>query len=194
MGNVILLILLFLLGLILVTVKLKSGKQRLLLWMGVVVGIPILLILWYKWVVWKSAKDLAAAEQQCNEKTLVDELTLYFSDFKLADFSDSAFTIHRNARGMVLDSGKQVIVVDKKDKEHAWVSYHYTFPFATNDVLEIRIGEKEYVLSDFRLTVLAHGAMLGGPRAHGCMIDSANINGKRTPFGQNMVIRGDDQY
>lgn len=194
MSNVILLILLFLLGLILVTVKLKTGKQRLLLWMAVVVGIPILLMLWYKWAVWKSARDLAEAAQQCNEKTLVDELTLYFSDFKLADFRDSAFTIHRNARGMVLDSGKQVIVVDKKDKEHAWISYHYTSPFATNDVLEIRVGEKEYVLSDFRLTVLAHGAMLGWPKAHGCMIDSANINGKRTPFVQNMVIRGDDDY
>lgn len=194
MGNLILLVALFILVLILISIKLKKGKQRLLLWLGVVVAIPILLVLWYKWAVWKGKKDLAAAERQCNEKTLVDELTLYFSDFPAADFRDSAFTIHRNAGGVALDSGRQAITIDKKEKDRAWATYLYKFPFATNDVLEIRIGKRKYVLSDFRLTVLAHGAMLGGPVAHGCVIDSADINGMRTPFGQNMLIRGEDHY
>lgn len=194
MNNAIILILLFVLGLILVTIKLKTGKQRLLLWLGIVAGIPILLILWYKWAVWKGEKDLAAAELQCNEKTLVDELTLYFSDFKLADFRDSSFTIHRNAAGIMLDSGRQAIVIDKKEKNRAWATYFYRHPFATNDVLEIRLGKRKYVLTDFRLTVLAHGVMLGAPKAHGCMIGNASINGKRTPFEQNMFIRSEDRY
>lgn len=194
MGNLILLIALFILLLIFISIKLKKGKQRLLWWLAIVVSIPILLILWYKWAVWKGKKDLAAAEQQCNEKTLVDELTLYFSDFQAIDFRDSAFTIHRNAGGLVLDSGKQAIVIDKKEKNRVWATYLYKHPFATNDVLEIRIGKRKYVLTDFRLTVLAHGVMLGAPVAHGCMIDSANINGKRTQFGQNMLIRREDQF
>jgi len=194
MANLILLVALFLLVLIFISIKLKNGKQRLLLWLGVVIGIPLLLVLGYKWAVWQGKKDLAAATQQCNEKTLVDELTLYFSDFPASDFRDSAFTIHRNAAGVVLDSGKQAIVIDKKEKNRAWATYLYKYPFATNDVLEIRMGKRKYVLTGFRLTVLAHGAMLGGPVAHGCMIDSANINGKRTPFGQNMLITWEDRY
>ena len=173
--------------------RLKNWKQRIIFLLTLIIGIPAILFFGFKWGWENREAKLMKAHAECRHKQVIDSVTLSFIGFNEKELTAPCLTIHHNADGQVLDSNSQQLDTTHFYDGSLGADYYYRQPFKTSDVLEIRIGKKRYRLSHFVLCASANYNM-GGAVVSGCKIDSADINGKRTPFVQNMIIRKTEEY
>jgi len=193
MFNIFFLLLVFTGILIWICFRLKNWKQRLIFLLVLLAGIPATLFFGFKWG-WKNREaKLMKAHAECRQKQVIDSITLSFMGFNEKELRAPCLTMHQNANGQVLDSNSQQLDTTRFYDGTLGADYYYRQPFKTGDILEIRIGKKKYLITNFVLGAAANYNM-GGAIVSGCKIDSADINGKRTPFVQNMIIRKTDEY
>lgn len=173
--------------------RLKNWKQRLIFLLVLIIGIPAALFYGFKWG-WKNREELLMkAQAECRKKKVVEGIGLKFYGFYEKDLIQTCTTIHRNAAGLMLDSNSQQLDTTRFYNGDVGADYRYPLPLKVSDILEITIGQNTYRLSNFVLTAAANYNM-GGAVVTGCRIDSADINGKRIPFEQNMIIHQTDDY
>lgn len=195
MFSLIIIVILLMVLLVFMNIKLKHNRQRLWLIISVFLGMLLVLVIWYKWSIYQGRINLIAETNACRAQRRVEGLMLFFDGFTRNDLADSAYTEHKNNLGILLDRGRQrILKIDQLEGNKVSVTYDYRYPFAVDDTLKINIGKKKYTLSNFVMTSIVHGVMLGAPKAYGCNIDSADINGIRTPFVQHMFIRKTDRF
>ncbi|MDR2272056.1 MAG: hypothetical protein LBF27_14215 [Sphingobacterium sp.] len=193
MFNLIILGLLLILIVIWICTRLKNWKQRLTFLFALIVGIPAMLFFGFKWG-WKSReRKLKEACLECRQKKDIEQLHIYFMGYTEKDFTGGCYTLRKDPDGHVLDSSQQQMDTTKLNDGTLSMDYYYKLPFKNNDILEIKISGKHYILTNFVLTASANYNM-GGAVVNGCRIDSADINGKRTALDQNMIIHKTDQY
>ena len=193
MFNIIFVIIVFIGILTWILLRLNSWKQWVVLLLVLLVGIPVTLFFGFKWG-WKTRENkLLDAQVECRKKEVIDELHLIFSGYKESDWASKCLTIHKTSKGKVLDVNQQQLKTTKMDKGRFSAVFYYKLPFRADDILEIDVGKKVYILTNFVLTAAANYNM-GGPVLSGCRIDSADINGKRTAFYENMIIHKTDQF
>ncbi len=181
MFNIILPILLFIGIVIWICFRLTNWKQRTLFLLILFVAIPAAMLYWFKWG-WKNREEkLMKAQIECRKTTLVEGLHLIFNGYTEKEMADSCFTIHKKADGQILDSNQQKVNTRKVYDGSLFADYYYSRQFLAGEILEISIGKKSYIFSNFVLTAIANYNM-GGAVVTGCRIDSADINGKELPL------------
>ncbi|HWV73015.1 MAG TPA: hypothetical protein VN040_14940 [Pseudosphingobacterium sp.] len=193
MFNIILPGLLFIGIVIWVSVKLKNWKQRILFLLFVFIGIPAAMLYWFQWGWENREQKFKSAQIECRKKREIEELHILFMGFTERNLASSCVTFHKNAAGKILDSNQHQLDSAKFNEGSYSADYYYTPLFRTDDILEIAVAGKLFTLSNFVLTASANYNM-GGAVLNGCRIDSADINGKRTAWNQNMIIHKTDQY
>jgi|GEM_PF-3197510 len=176
-----------------ICVKLKNWKQRVFFLLVLFIAIPGGLLYWFQWG-WKNREEkLMKAQAECRKEKTVEGIDINFFGFSEKDLMKDCLTIHKNAKGSVLDSNRQQLDTTRFYNGDLGAAYRYRLPLRVSDILEITVGKKRYRLSNFVLTAAANYNM-GGAIVSGCRIDSADINAKRLPFDQNMIIRKTDDY
>jgi len=174
-----------------ITIRLKTWPRRILFLALVFIITPLTLYYWFVWGYHQREKELQEAQVVCRQQRTINQLHIIFSGFDVNDIKDNCLTIHKNASGRVLDSGRQHVDTTRYDNGSLSINYDYNNTFQSNDIIDITIGDKVLTLSNFVQTVIAHYNM-GGPVISGCRIDSADINGKRTALDQNIIIHKTD--
>ena len=176
-----------------IAIKLKNWRQRALFIFVLFIAVPGVLLYWYKVGYSDRERKLKEAQAACRNKKSVDDLQIIFSGFSEQDITENLITVHKDIKGKVLDSNQQEVDTGRYYNGALSISYYYRHPFQVNDVIEINAGNKKYILTNFVLTAIANYNM-GGPVLGGCRIDSADINGKKVPFSQNMIVHKSDSY
>ena len=176
-----------------ICIRLKNWKRRVIFLLALILGIPVIMIYGFKWG-WKNREQhLMKAQAECRQKKVIDSIDLKFMGFTEKDLTGDCLTIHKNADGQTLDSQRMQLDTTRFYNGGLGADYYYRLPLKVSDILEISIGNKRYRFSNFVLTAAANYNM-GGAIVSGCRIDSADINGKRVPFDQNMIIHKTDDY
>lgn len=181
--------------LLLLALRLKPGRQRIIVMSSVVAGICLAYML-YLFVAGKNGTTpgdatLAKAKTQCRlDNRLENGFHLCFTGFDRADFSDSVLIRRTNTSGTLIGEDRQRLSVFTDGGFQ--VCCRYVSPIALDDVLEISSGKQKYTIKGFVVQPFVGMTATGTASVSGCVLDSAVVNGKKIKFSQQMEIRKSD--